>query len=124
MLVMVRVGMTLISAVAAYYFVYWMVDEKVSWVAAGLVGGFIWLYALRPSRNFFVVVLRAALVTGAIGFCAGFFGPILFSPGANQGPLVGLFVTGPLAFVLGATGGAIVWFIKRPSRELSSREDR
>jgi hypothetical protein len=42
-----------------------------------------------------------------LGFGAGFFGPLLLSPGANQGPLLGIFFTGPLGFVLGCVGGWI-----------------
>jgi hypothetical protein len=42
-----------------------------------------------------------ALVLGGVGFICGFFGPIELSPDANQGPLLGIFITGPLAFLLG-----------------------
>jgi hypothetical protein len=45
-----------------------------------------------------------ALALGVTGFAAGFFGPIVLNPGANQGPLVGLFITGPG----GALGGVIL----------------
>jgi len=46
-----------------------------------------------------------AFVLGGIGFVAGFFGPILLTPEANQGPLLGIFITGPLGFVLGLGWG-------------------
>lgn len=56
-------------------------------------------------------ILRCALfggvILGGIGFAAGFFGPILFMPEANQGPLLGIFITGPLGFVLGIICGAV-----------------
>jgi hypothetical protein len=39
----------------------------------------------------------------------GFFGPLIFTPDANQGPLLGIFITGPLGFVLGGIGGGIYW---------------
>ena len=35
------------------------------------------------------------LLLGGVGFGAGFFGPIALNPEANQGPMVGLFITGP-----------------------------
>jgi len=35
------------------------------------------------------------LALGATGFVAGFVGPIILNPDANQGPLVGIFITGP-----------------------------
>ena len=49
-----------------------------------------------------------ALALGGLGFVVGFFGPMLFMPGANQGPLLGIFITGPLGAVIGAIGGAAV----------------
>jgi len=52
-------------------------------------------------------VFMHAVVVGAIGFAAGFFGPIIFAPEANQGPLLGIFITGPLGFVFGM--GLGVW---------------
>lgn len=50
---------------------------------------------------------------GLAGFAAGFFGPMIFTPGANQGPLLGLFITGPLGFVAGAIGGALFAVFRR-----------
>jgi uncharacterized membrane protein YeaQ/YmgE (transglycosylase-associated protein family) len=38
---------------------------------------------------------------GAVGFAAGFFGPLLFSPDSNQGPLVGILMSGPAGALLG-----------------------
>lgn len=39
--------------------------------------------------------LKWAGIVGGIGFVGGFFGPMLLSPGSNQGPMLGLFLTGP-----------------------------
>ena len=50
---------------------------------------------------------RGALIVGGIGFCAGFFGPMVFAPDANQGPLLGIFITGPLGALLSAIGGFV-----------------
>jgi hypothetical protein len=47
-----------------------------------------------------------------IGFLGGFFGPIIFTLHSNQGPLLGLFITGPLGFVVGAAGGFVYWIIR------------
>jgi hypothetical protein len=45
---------------------------------------------------------------GVTGFVLGFFAPIQFQPGANQGPLLGIFITGPGGVLLGALiGGAL-----------------
>jgi uncharacterized membrane protein YeaQ/YmgE (transglycosylase-associated protein family) len=46
------------------------------------------------------------LLMGVTGFMIGFFGPIRFQPWANQGPMVGIFLTGPGGALLGAVVGA------------------
>ncbi|HET7622519.1 MAG TPA: hypothetical protein VFK39_11510 [Gemmatimonadaceae bacterium] len=48
-----------------------------------------------------------ALLFGAVGFALGFFGPMIFAPGANQGPLLGIFITGPGGFFLGLAWGVL-----------------
>ena len=49
-----------------------------------------------------------ALIMGLTGFVIGFFGPMRFAPGANQGPMLGLFITGPGGVLLGGLiGGAL-----------------
>lgn len=46
-----------------------------------------------------------ALTLGAVGFASGFFGPAFLNPSANQGPLLGIFFTGPISFIAGLVGG-------------------
>jgi hypothetical protein len=46
-----------------------------------------------------------AVILGAIAFAVGFFGPRIWAPDANQGPLLGIFITGPLGFVFGMGWG-------------------
>jgi len=81
----------------------------VSWPLAFVVGRYAWRHTASLQTGLISAVVLGALVTGAIGFAGGFFGPIIFTPGANQGPLLGIFITGPLGVVLGAVGGAIYW---------------
>jgi hypothetical protein len=57
--------------------------------------------------------LRPALIAGGIGFAAGFFGPILLTPEANQGPLLGIFITGPLGFLFGLVYGVVREWLRR-----------
>lgn len=56
--------------------------------------------------------LRYAIIIGIIAFLGGFVGPLIFTPEANQGPLLGIFITGPLGFVGGAILGLLVAFMK------------
>ena len=65
-------------------------------------------------RGAFRRAIAPALIVGGIGFAAGFFGPMVFRPEANQGPLLGIFITGPGGFLLGLAYGVI--------RELSRKE--
>jgi len=48
----------------------------------------------------------AALV-GGLAFLAGFIGPALLSD-SNLGPMLGIFVTGPLGFLVGALIGVLI----------------
>ncbi len=62
--------------------------------------------------------LAGALIVGSITFLAGFIGPMILTPGANQGPLLGIFFTGPLGFVVGAVIGMVIGLI-RESRQVA-----
>jgi hypothetical protein len=53
------------------------------------------------------------LIFGLVGFLGGFFGPIFLKPAANQGPLLGIFITGPLGVIIGCLFGAVRTFRKQ-----------
>jgi hypothetical protein len=53
-------------------------------------------------------MLKWGGILGAFGFLAGFVGPVIFTPEANQGPLLGIFITGPLGFMLGLVVGFVL----------------
>jgi len=65
-------------------------------------------------RSVLSSVKRWTLVLGAVGFVCGFVGPMVFSPDANQGPLLGLLITGPGGALLGAVLGLIVGAVRVP----------
>jgi hypothetical protein len=122
----IRGVVAFITAVGTFYFVYWvggalLVSLHVpgwipligSAIAAVIVTRYVWMSSAHYSGGLVRSIAVGALVTGGIGFAAGFFGPILFTPGANQGPLLGIFITGPLGFVLGAVGGGVYWRTRR-----------
>ena len=83
-----------------------------AWTAAIGVAGLVWT-GTAARGGFFSTVATAAVVTGGAGFCLGFFGPMLLAPQANQGPLLGILLTGPAGFVLGGAGGALYWAFRR-----------
>ncbi len=115
----------LFSALAAMYFVSWTFGSLLyvlglpfwialvaSWAVAIAVARYAWLRSASAGGGLVRSTMIGALVTGAVGFSAGFFGPIIFTPEANQGPLLGIFITGPLGLMLGGAGGAIHWFAR------------
>ena len=79
---------------------------------SGAAAAMCWWFALRghiaESRAVMQVGCLSGLVVGGVSFLAGFIGPILLAPDANQGPLLGIFITGPLGCVAGTAGGVIV----------------
>lgn len=51
---------------------------------------------------------RGGWIVGAVGLAIGFLGPLVISPEGNLGPLLGILLTGPLGFVVGAVGAGVV----------------
>ena len=62
----------------------------------------------------FAYGLAGAVIFGLVGFIIGFVGPIVFTPQANQGPLLGIFITGPAGAVIGFIAGALYSQLRRP----------
>jgi hypothetical protein len=130
---LLRLLATFVTAVASYYLVFWLggalifslfprglsywINLATSILVAIMAARYIWVQTGSLQAGFFRFVAVGSLLTGAIAFSAGFFGPILFTPQANQGPLLGIFITGPLGFVLGGVGGALYWLIRRGRAE-------
>ncbi len=79
---------------------------------AALVAALVAWYARRAIGSpefagFVEAIFLGVVVIGGIGSLGGFVGPMIFAPGANQGPLLDIFITGPLGFLLGAIGGGV-----------------
>jgi hypothetical protein len=55
----------------------------------------------------FAFGIAGAVIIGFPSFLAGFIGPIIFTPQANQGPLLGIFITGPAGAVIGFIAGTL-----------------
>jgi hypothetical protein len=60
--------------------------------------------------------IQYGLIVGALGFCLGFFGPMLLDPTSGNGPLLGIFITGPVGGLIGALAGLC--------REIASRRSK
>ncbi len=62
---------------------------------------------MNPRRSPLITIARWTAGLGFIGFALGFFGPMIFAPGANQGPLLGIFITGPIGVATGFVAGIV-----------------
>lgn len=71
----------------------------------------VWHGTGEDTMSASVMAGLGALILGGLGFVAGFFGPMILAPEANQGPMLGIFITGPAGAVIGAIAGA--WYAKR-----------
>lgn len=85
-------------------------------IAAGAAAIGVWANAADKRRSTRIALCTAlgSAILGGIGLVAGFVGPLIFAPQANQGPLLGIFITGPLGFVLGAMLGFTFALLRKP----------
>jgi hypothetical protein len=79
----------------------------VSLLCAGLLARATRRWSATAPDGTLASMLYGALLLGGTGSVLGFFGPMIFAPEANQGPLLGIFITGPLGFVLGGAAGLV-----------------
>lgn len=111
----------IVAGLAGAFFAYWsliyfgVVFQRFDIIAlgfgviAGLIAVFLgWfvLFADIPhERARMVWTLAIGAGIGLVCFLAGFVGPIVFTPGANQDALLGIFIPGPLGFLAGCVAG-------------------
>jgi|SRR6267143_2352931 len=126
-----RVMVSLFVVLATYFYITmpllfvpfiqqgWIV-RVISLVCAIGVGWYVWHKLRSVPSGLVSSVLSGGLILGVIALCAGFFGPIIFRFGGNLGPLLGIFITGPLGFLFGLFGGFIYWRIKRKKGEMTT----
>src|SRR5262245_61729183 len=80
-------------------------------VVGAACGGVLGALSTQPSHQGGSIArwsIGMAAVIGGVAFAAGFAGPIILRPDLPQGPLLGIFITGPLGVVAGAILGALV----------------
>lgn len=118
-----RILLALLSFIGCYYFIYWIsfaiynggnttFQRIIALFLACCAGLFIWKKTGELPNNLAVHIIKGGLITGAVSFAIGFFGPIIFTPESNLGPLLGIFITGPVGFVVGLLIGAVYWYVR------------
>jgi hypothetical protein len=127
MLTVARLGLSFVVGVATFYFMFWLPFSLLSFLPGHLLLAFVGSFAVAVwtarytwrrmessgESGVLALTLGGALVVGAVGFVGGFFGPMIWAPDANQGPLLGIFYTGPLGFLLGGAGGFLYALVRR-----------
>jgi hypothetical protein len=121
-----RIILTFLSVVASFYFIYWgpfslipafdnipAIPAVISLLIAISIGFFIWKKTGIISNGLPEYVIMGGVIIGSIGFILGFLGPMIFSPTSNQGPLLGIFITGPIGFLIGLVVGGMYWQVRK-----------
>jgi predicted Zn-dependent protease len=124
-----RIFVLLIVAPLTYYLIGWAalllvpgdrehwITNIVSLIWALGAGWYVWSRTGYGPTKLVSRISYGAFILGGVGFLAGILGPGIFSPGASQGPLLGIFITGPLGFLLGGIGGFAYWWIRDKRNE-------
>jgi hypothetical protein len=93
-------------------------------VPLGTAAAMCWWFVVRghipESRAVMAAGCLGGLVVGGAGFVVGFAGPLILQPEANQGPLLGILITGPLGAVVGTLIGLVVrsyWLRRMPPHD-------
>jgi hypothetical protein len=71
-----------------------------------------------------MTAIRTGVLVGAVGFALGFFGPMILDPTSGNGPMLGIFITGPIGFVVGWLWGLWRTRRSRPSSGAASSKPR
>jgi hypothetical protein len=127
----VRIFLVFFSFIGSWLLIYWLplsfipgvhnipiLPDTISLILASGIGFFVWKKTKNVSGSLGKYILLGGILVGSISFLLGFIGPMIFNPSANQGPMLGIFITGPVGFVFGLIGGAIYWWIKVKKQKL------
>jgi hypothetical protein len=121
----VRLALAVLAFFGAF-FIAWMLalimlSGDLAWLGSFVALAFavyvareVWNGTGEGATSVPVMAGLGAVIVGGLGFVLGFFGPMIFAPGANQGPMLGLFITGPAGVVIGAIAGALYATRRQP----------
>ncbi|MFA5953909.1 MAG: hypothetical protein WC817_00005 [Patescibacteria group bacterium] len=88
------VGLMMLTVPTTIAIIFWWVTARVH---------------ISESRRLMGSALKYGVIVGFLSFLLGIIGPLILGYvsglSADQGPLLGIFITGPLGAILGAIGG-------------------
>jgi hypothetical protein len=78
----------------------------------------IWRLILKKRTGptygeFFLVLFYRTVGLAFLGFVLGFFGPMVMDQGSAQGPMLGIFITGPLGALVGVVASWVWFYVRR-----------
>lgn len=133
MLGLVRIVLGLVGLVAGWFFSYWIyfaqfdngdspfMGRGAPFLVGVAVAAVIVAGSERLHHGFLSSSILGALLLGSLGFVLGFFGPMILDPHGNQGPLLGLLITGPGGVLLGGPLGALWWWARHRWKRAGTR---
>jgi len=125
LLILVRIVLGFLGFVTSWFISYWIYFASYDLAGSPFLGRgvpfllgigvaiFILAATEHLQHGLLSSIVLGAVALGSIGFVAGFFGPMILDPGASQGPLLGLLMTGQGGFLLGGPLGALWWWIRQ-----------
>lgn len=119
--IVLRAILSTVVFAAVHFFSYWMVflqfipedAPQLAWpmslVTGCVAATFAWCSMDWKEPGLGSAISSGSLIAGSIGLVAGYFGPLFLSPATDQGPLLGLILTGPVGFLAGGAFGGLRW---------------
>lgn len=120
-----KIILSIVAFVASYIFIYfaliafipsvyeiYYLPNVIALILAIAISIYVWKKTSFKNGLTSHMVM-GGIIVGSISFIIGFFGPIIFVPDSNQGPLFGIFISGPVGILVGLIAGAVFWKIKQ-----------
>lgn len=86
--------------------------QMISLIIAIIFAILLWRKIANISNTLPACIIAGALIFGLTGFILGVYVPIILNPSTVQGPLIGIFLTGPAGILLGLVVGGAYWYPK------------
>ncbi|MDH7445857.1 hypothetical protein [Aquimarina sp. 2201CG14-23] len=100
-----------------------IVSQSISILLAILSMMLVYKKTIHISNDLATHIVVGGFIVGPIVFFLDYFVPVIITPTSHQGPLIGVFIAGPIGFVVGLISGLIYWKT-RGKRQLVKVDNR